>query len=178
MVLPILLMMMFALLAPPTDASPPQRSTRLLDLLPPTWTDDGGRRLSLPDLRGSTVIITMAYTNCRRTCSTTMLRLQEIQRVLDAKGKSAEFVIVSYDPDNDDAAAWTQFRKNRNLTRPNWHFLTGTKPDTRRTAGLLGLDFWSYDSHILHDFNIVVLNEQGALDRQIGFEPVDFARLF
>ena len=86
------------MLPPLAAASPPQRSTRLLDLLPPSWTDDGGRQLSLPDLRGRTVIITMAYTNCRRTCSTTMLRLQEIQRILDAKGKSAEFVIVSYDP--------------------------------------------------------------------------------
>jgi cytochrome oxidase Cu insertion factor (SCO1/SenC/PrrC family) len=160
------------------EVSHQARANRLLDLLPPTWTDDGGRLLSLPDLRGRTVIITMAYTNCRRTCSTTMLRLQEIQRILDVKGKSAEFVIVSYDPENDDAAAWTQFRKNRNLTRPNWHFLSGRKSDTRRIANLLGLDFWAYDSHILHDFNIVVLNAEGAYDRQIGFEPVDLTRYF
>jgi cytochrome oxidase Cu insertion factor (SCO1/SenC/PrrC family) len=160
------------------EVSNQARGNRLLDLLPPVWTDDSGRQLALPDLRGRTVIITMAFTNCRRTCSTTMLRLQEIQRVLDAKGRSADFVIVSYDPDNDNAEAWTQFRKSRNLVRPNWHFLTGSKPNTRRIAGLLGLDFWSYDSHIMHDFNIVVLNAAGALERQIGFEPVDLAHYF
>jgi protein SCO1/2 len=167
-----------AVFAPSGLASPPPYRARLLDLLPSRWTDDGGRALSLPDLRGRIVIITMAYTSCRRTCSTTMLRLQEIQRILDAKGKSADFVIVSYDPGTDDAPTWAQFRKNRNLTRSNWHFLTGSKSDTRRIAGLLGLDFWTYDDHIMHDFNIVVLNAEGALDRQIGYEPVDLANFF
>ena len=168
----------YAVFSPTSVASPQQRGPTLLDLFPPKWTDDTGRQMSLPDLRGRTVIITMAYSSCRRTCSTTMLRLQEIQRILDAKGKSADFVIVSYDPETDDPQTWSQYRKNRDLTRPNWHFLTGSKADTRRIAGLLGLDFWSYDNHILHDFNILVLNAAGVLDRQIGYEPADLARFF
>jgi protein SCO1 len=145
---------------------------------PLRWTDDTGKSVALADWQGRPVILTMAYSSCRRTCSTTMLRLQEIQRVLDVRGKNAEFIVVSYDAEGDGPRAWMQYRQTRNLNRDNWHFLTGNKADTRRFAHLLGFDYWFMESHVVHEFKIVVLDDKGVVSREIGIAPEDFERLF
>jgi cytochrome oxidase Cu insertion factor (SCO1/SenC/PrrC family) len=50
------------------------------------WTDSSGAEVKLADLRGTPVIMTMAYTACRRTCSSTMLVLKKCRLFLIAKG--------------------------------------------------------------------------------------------
>lgn len=145
---------------------------------PMRFTEDNGNVVALSNWKGRKVILTMAYGSCRRTCGTTVLRLGEIQRIIDSRGTNAEFVIVSYDPINDDPRAWTQYRLNRNLTRSNWHFLTGSPTDTRRIARMLGLPFWTMDSHIIHDFKILVLDPDGVVRREIGYQDLDLERLF
>jgi protein SCO1/2 len=170
--------LVIAVTVAPVAAGASGATTAYLYRAPLQWTDDTGRNVALADWKGGPVIITMAYSSCRRTCSSTLIRLQEIQRVLDAKGRSAQFVVVTYDPETDDPQTWAQYRRTRNLTRPNWHFLTGSRADTRRIARLLGLDFWMYDNHVMHDFKIIVLDGNGAVDKEIGFAPVDFERLF
>ena len=92
----------------------------------------------------------------------TMTRLTEVQRELDVRGTSAEFVIVSYDPDNDDAAAWRRYRASHHLLRDNWHFLSGTPIDTERLARALGFEFWRDVDHVMHGFRIVALGSDGA----------------
>jgi len=41
--------------------------------------------------------------------------------------------------------------------------LTGTPADTERLARLLGFEFWHYDEHVMHDYRIVALGDDGAL---------------
>jgi cytochrome oxidase Cu insertion factor (SCO1/SenC/PrrC family) len=117
----------------------------LFDRLPPNWRDDRGETLQLASLHGQRIFVTMAYASCHRICPMTMTRLAEIQRELDARGMSGEFIIVSYDPDND-----------------NWHFLSGTSADTERLARALGFEFWRDGEHVMHDFRIVALGGDGA----------------
>jgi len=106
------------------------------------------------------VVMTMAYTACRRICSTTALVLSDLQRQLDAMGQPAEFIVVSYDPSNDSPADWQDYRARRGLTRSTWHFLTGDVGATHLLARYLDLDFWSYHDHVVHDFRIVLFDAQ------------------
>ena len=135
----------------------------LLDQLPQRWSDDQGRDVDLGEFRGRRIFFSMAFTSCRRVCPMTMARLQELQREVDASGQSAEFVIVGYDPSVDDPAAWRQYRRSRGMLRDNWHFLTGPATSTEQFAHRLGFTFWKYDSHVMHDYRIVVVDEQGQL---------------
>ncbi|MEP6883368.1 MAG: SCO family protein [Gammaproteobacteria bacterium] len=134
-----------------------------LDLLPPSWRDDGGDTLRLQALHGQRVFVTMAYTTCHRICPMTMSRLNEVQRGLDVRGTRAEFLIVSYDPTNDDAGAWRRYRTEHSLTRRNWHFLSGTPADTERLARVLGFEFWRDGDHVMHDYRIVELGGDGGV---------------
>jgi cytochrome oxidase Cu insertion factor (SCO1/SenC/PrrC family) len=136
----------------------------------------GTAPMSLGDLLGKPVVLTMSYTACRRTCSTTMLVLREIQAILDRSGRESNFAIVSYDPERDSPAGWTEYRKSRGLDRETWHFLTGTPQDTRRLARFLDVDFWRYGQHILHDFRIVLFDAKGRWHKDIVWDrPRDLA---
>jgi cytochrome oxidase Cu insertion factor (SCO1/SenC/PrrC family) len=155
----------------------PPAAAMLLDRLPAVWRDDRDQMLQLPELHGRRIFVTMAYATCHRICPMTMARLADIQSDLDARGTSAEFLIVSYDPRNDDSAAWRRYRADHGLARKNWHFLTGTSADTQRLARLLGFEFWNYDEHVMHDYRIVALNGDGGLRGAIDSAHSDWRAL-
>lgn len=137
-------------------------ATRLAEL-PGHWTDDRGQPFEFSTLEGHAVVLTMAYATCHRVCPMTVRRLEKVQRDYDRRGASAEFLVIGYDPDNDDVAAWREYRKSRHLTRSNWHFLIGTRESVERTARQLGFEFWKYDQHVVHDSRVLYFDEHGTL---------------
>jgi cytochrome oxidase Cu insertion factor (SCO1/SenC/PrrC family) len=141
----------------------PHGGAAVLESLPQVWRDDTDHSFNLYALRGRPVVLTMAYTTCHRICPMTMQRLQQVQESFDARGIDAEFVIVGYDPENDDPGAWRRYRRNRHLTRPNWHFLVGSPQQVSRFARVLAFDFWKADDHVMHEQRIVYLDPNGAL---------------
>ena len=158
--LPGVLLLLTLPVASAVVASTP--ATRLAQL-PAQWIDDRGQPFDLRTLEGHAVVLTMAYATCHRVCPMTVRRLQQVQRDYDRRGTSAEFLVIGYDPDNDDVAAWRQYRQSRHLTRGNWHFLIGTRENVERTARQLGFEFWRYDQHVVHDSRILYFDERGTL---------------
>jgi cytochrome oxidase Cu insertion factor (SCO1/SenC/PrrC family) len=144
-----------------------------LDQLPPRWLDEQGQALALTDFIGHRVLLSMAYTQCHRTCPTTLGQLQRLQALLDARGEQASFVIIGYDSEDDNPASWRQYRLNRRLGRSNWHFLTGSHEAVRQLARQLGFDYWIYDAHVLHDPRIVVFDSQGLLSATLTAATAD-----
>jgi protein SCO1/2 len=139
-----------------------------LDQLPQSWRDEAGEPLALSALGGRRVILTMAYASCHKFCPMTMASLRGMQRALDARGESAEIVVVGYDPQNDKPDVWRQYRKSHHLDRDNWHFLSGSREDTERLARSLGFDFWVYDEHVMHASRVVIFNAAGAVQRELA----------
>jgi cytochrome oxidase Cu insertion factor (SCO1/SenC/PrrC family) len=140
---------------------------RLADL-PKIWRDDDGREFPLARLQGQRVILTMAYTSCHDFCPATIALLRQVQRTLDSRGEQAQIVVVGYDPENDDPASWHRYRISRHLSRPNWHFLTGSPHDTERLARALGFDFWKYDEHVMHESRVLVFDSAGTQQAHFG----------
>jgi cytochrome oxidase Cu insertion factor (SCO1/SenC/PrrC family) len=137
-------------------------ATRLTEL-PAAWRDDRDQAFDFTALAGRSVVLTMAYASCHRVCPTTMQRLQQLQQDYDRRGVRAEFLVIGYDPDNDDSTAWRQYRQSRHLTRSNWHFLVGTRAEVEQLARQLGFGFWKYDQHVMHASRIVRFDEHGVL---------------
>jgi cytochrome oxidase Cu insertion factor (SCO1/SenC/PrrC family) len=133
------------------------------------WTDADGTTRTLDDYKGRPVVLTMAYTSCRRTCSSSMMVLRKMQEILSRRGREAAFVVVSYDPSHDSPEQWRRYRDARKLP-PTWHFLSGAEADTRQLAEFLELKYWIYDEHVMHDFRIVVFDAQGQRKHDILWE--------
>jgi protein SCO1/2 len=138
--------------------------------LPMIWTDDQGKQVSLAKWQGKPVIMTMAYSTCRKFCPMTMARLTQLQRLFDKQSIMAEFVVISYDPSVDKWQTWAQYRKIHDLNRENWHFLTGSLEDTKTVSQLLGMDYWLYDEHVMHNFKIVRLGPKGDIEKTLDWE--------
>src|ERR1700730_16088078 len=65
-------MMLYGTGAPfPTESAELAGVVRLA-VLPPSWQEDNGKVLSLSDLSGRHVVLTMAYANCHRICPMTI----------------------------------------------------------------------------------------------------------
>ncbi len=141
-----------------------------LATLPRGWQDDNGKPISMTDLAGHRVVLTMAYASCHRICPMTMERLKLLQAALDSTREDVEFVIVGYDPENDGPAAWRHYRRTHKLGRANWHFLTGSLADTTQLARQLHFELWKYDEHVMHGSRVLVFDGHGSLTGEFGPE--------
>ena len=146
-----------------------------LAVLPQSWLDDSGQPMSLTAFAGQRVVLTMAYANCRRICPMTFEELKHLQAVLDEKGERAEFVIVGYDPANEDPATWRHYRSSHHLSRSNWHFITGTVAETTQLARQLHFELWKYDEHVMHDSRVLLFDANGLLAHEFGPETNDWS---
>jgi len=127
------------------------------------WTDEYGHGVKLEYWRGEVTFVAMEYSACRFVCSVYWRRLVELQKAADARAMKVQFVILSIDPEHDSPALWRDYRKARDLTRENWHFLTGTRPMTTRAAAFLGERWWFDEGHLMHDFRIARLDGAGRV---------------
>ncbi|MDP9044171.1 MAG: SCO family protein [Pseudomonadota bacterium] len=148
-------------LAPPLSLRPAQAAPASAYRMDLSFVDDHGSRRALSEWRGRPVVIAMAYGACRSVCSTTLRTLEELQALADREGASLDVVVVSIDPAEDTPQAWSDYRAARRLQRTNWTFLSGDKDATRTLARFLGVTFWSYDEHVLHNLRIVRLGPDG-----------------
>jgi len=131
--------------------------------LPGPFVDEYGQAVQLSQWSGESTIVAMEYAQCRFICSTAWRKLVELQAEADKRGLPLKFLVVSIDPANDTPAGWRDYRKMRNLARDNWRFVTGDRASTDRVAAWLGIKWWWYDGHVMHDFRIVRLNAQGEI---------------
>ena len=134
---------------------------------PGLWWDEQGRPFKMDQLGGQSSVVTLAYGACRRICSTSVRLLQDLQARADARGVSLQFVVIGLDPQEDRPQDWADFRRERQLMRPNWHFLTGDAASVSRVAQALGVRVWRVDSHWMHDFKMVLLTPNGRILRSI-----------
>jgi protein SCO1 len=125
------------------------------------WLDDRSRSYQLDQLHGTATVLTMAYGACRRVCSTSLRVLEKLQALADERRTKVNFVVVGLDPAQDRPADWAAYRAEKKLNRPNWHFLSGDEASTRKLANRLGVRYWRYGEHTMHDFRIVLLSAEG-----------------
>lgn len=165
-----------ALLAALVAPAPAPASDSLYQV-PLTWRTDRGETVTLERWRGTPVVLTMVFTSCAATCPITMAKLKAIQDRYDREGRTAAFVIVSFDPARDTPEKLARYRADTGLLRPNWTFLVGSEDDTRMLAMLLGIKYARnpISGDIMHDNAIVLLGPDGAVTKTLlGLDaPID-----
>jgi len=160
------------LAARPVFAAPPSVYALGLDFI-----DDRGRPRRLAEWQGRAVIIALAYGACRRVCSTTLRTLEVLHDAARRKGLAIDFVVVGIDPAQDTPHDWAEYRKQRGLVDANWTFLCGSASATRTLANALGVRYWSYDDHIVHDYKVVRLARDGSVVASLKWSDEQVERL-
>lgn len=144
-------------------------ASRSLYAVPLVWRTDRGETVALDRWKGKSVVLTMVFTSCQATCPLTMAKLVEIQKQFAREKRTAEFVIVSFDPVRDTPERLAAYRQSTNHSNANWTFLVGSEEDTRMLAMLLGIKYSRnpISGDIMHDNKIVLLDGAGAITKEL-----------
>lgn len=179
----MLLLVCLSFLAPLSGAQALASVQNLLESQS-VWTDEAAQSHTLQDWGAGPLVFTMVYGNCRKTCpNLTFVKLEEIQRELDSQKINAQFIIGTFDPENDTS----QILKNLKVkfgNHPNWHFIRGGKKQTRELAHQLGLGGYyemspnDLDNHIVHKFRIVYFDPAAKKERALDYENKSVQALF
>ena len=130
---------------------------------PYAFQDESGATVKLEKWRGHQTIVSMEYSSCQFICSIGLTRLRALQLLVEREKLDYDFLVISLDPVHDTPAAWRDYRRMRNLTQGNWHFLSSTAGQMPVIADQLGVRYWYYDAHIMHDFRVLRVDGNGAI---------------
>ncbi len=133
--------------------------------VPDDWTNDAGQRFKLASLAGRPQLMVMFFAKCQYACPLLVYQLQQIQTALPANLRSnIGYVLVSFDPERDTAAALHDYRQQHGLDSEHWTLLRGSPDAVQDLAAVLGLQF-KKDAHgqFLHSNLITLLNSAGEI---------------
>jgi protein SCO1/2 len=148
------------------EKSPPLPARSLFQL-DARWTTDAGRELTLRDLRGETLVVTMMFTHCAYACPMLVQDLRKIREQLPpaVRGRT-RFVLVTFDTERDTVEVLKTYREAQSLD-DRWTLLRGQPADTQTLAMLLGIQFRrEANGQFGHSNVITILNPDGEIVHQ------------
>jgi cytochrome oxidase Cu insertion factor (SCO1/SenC/PrrC family) len=134
-----------------------QQGPRALPLDAWRWTDDAGDSVTLAELRGEPVVLSMFFRSCNFACPLTLARMQGLEHAFELRHNAARFVLVTLDPTRDSPERLASFRAEHGLSS-RWRLLVGSLAQTVALSRWLAVKRIQDDTHILHDVRIVVLS--------------------
>lgn len=93
-------------------SEPPWRTHDIAGLVPElsfAFADDRGRPVSAKDYRGKVTLLFFGFTHCPDVCPTTLARLAETLRSIDAGHDDVRVLVVTVDPARDSTAVMHQY---------------------------------------------------------------------
>lgn len=144
------------------DASPPAAPPAAAPLKPGEPVPDAplvnqeGRRISLSDFKGRTLVLTFIYTRCnvQTMCPMATRRLQEVQAVARRRNLDVHFLVVSFDPE-DRPDMLLDYARRHDVDLSNWDFATGSPEVVGPLARTLNT-YYRRTAGAVFEHNIVV----------------------
>jgi protein SCO1/2 len=131
------------------------------------FVDDSGRPVSLGDLRGRPVILTLFFSSCGYACPLLLGDMMRIRAGLTPEVRDrARLVLVSFDVRRDTPEKLAAFRQQRQLD-DGYVLLHADAAGVSELAALLGVKYKEEaDGNFAHSNVITVLNPAGEIVHQ------------
>ncbi len=138
-------------------------------------TDEKGRALSLNDLRGKPLVLSMIYTSCYQICPMTTRHLAKVvDKARDALGEdSFNVAVLGFDAYNDSPQAMTQFARKQGIDSRGWYLLSASPDTINALSKELGFEFFSSPNGFDHITQATVIDADGRVYRQVYGEVFD-----
>jgi protein SCO1/2 len=130
------------------------------------WVTDAGAHIRLASLRGKPRVLTLFFGHCESSCPMTLASLKAMESSLPKDwGEKGGIVLVSLDPQRDDAESLAAYRRRMDLAPGKWTLLKGNEQDTRELAMSLGVAYRKSKENGGMDHNAVavVLSGDGRI---------------
>lgn len=148
-----------------------EATTESIYQLDATWTNQHGEEISLADLKGGPVLITMGYATCKFACPRLAADLTAIEKKLtEAEREQINIVFVSIDPERDTPKKLKKFISQYGVDQSRWHALKGSEDAVLELSVTLGIRYRKVnESDFAHSNIIAVLSPIGEIaHRQEG----------
>ena len=134
-----------------------------------------GATLTLQQLRGRPVVLSLVYTSCYHVCSGLTLRLRETVKVArEALGADTFTVVtVGFDTPNDTPARMQGYARERGAMQPGWYFAATDAAGIERLATTVGFTYFPSPKGFDHVTQTTILDARGRVVLQVYGE--DFA---
>lgn len=134
-----------------------------------SFLDSRRRPIHLSDFRGKPLIVNMVYTACVHACPLIVSSLANAVEVAqEALGQDSFNVItIGFDTRNDTPEQMGTYARARDISLPNWGFLSTDAATVRDLAADLGFIFYASPAGFDHLAQTTVIDADGRVYNQI-----------
>lgn len=138
-------------------------------------TDDKGHALSMDDLRGKPLVLSLIYTSCSRVCPMTTRHLAKmVDKARAALGKdSFNVALLGFDAYNDSPQAMAYFARKQGVDNRGWRLLSASPDTIKALSKALGFEFYASANGFDHITQVTVIDADGRVYRQVYGEVFD-----
>lgn len=127
-------------------------------------TNQDGKKVSLPDFKGTIWIVDFIFTRCQGPCPILSTRMAHLGDALKGN-KDVKLVSVTVDPDYDVPEVLREYAKKFQADTKQWIFLTGSRDavEAFMVKGMLQSMIRSPSAGLIHSTQFVVVDPHGQI---------------
>lgn len=165
------------LLRPDAPVRGPLNTAELAHL---ALTDQDGKRFSLADLKGDTLLVNFMFAGCTSVCPVQTIGLRRVHNELklDPKTDRIKLVSITIAPLSDTPQQLKDFAKRFEIDQPTWRFGVASQADTDELTEQFSVGVKPLDGEQLdHRSLLYLINHKGVMIQQYRGAQVDVERL-
>jgi protein SCO1 len=143
---------------PATQAARADTTNYLPDI---TLTNQYGKTVSLPSLKGKPLLVSFIHTSCKGVCELMTGKMKNVAGDLGANGTKVTMVSISTDPENDGPAQLMAYAKKEDVANDGFVFLTGEPTAIKRVLAVYGVNQRPGDNEMTHVFELFLIGPDG-----------------
>lgn len=139
------------------------------------FSDTDGNRLTLDQLRGKPLVVSMVFTSCYQICPMTTRHLSKIvQKARKALGDdSFNVAVIGFDTAVDTPAAMRFFAAKQGVADQGWRLLSANQTTIAALSEDLGFQFYASSNGFDHLIQATVIDAEGKVYRQVYGQVFD-----
>ncbi len=132
-------------------------------------TDHNGHALSLADLHGKPLVLSLIYTSCYQICPMTTRHLARVvDKARAALGEdSFNVAVLGFDAYNDSPQAMSHFARKQGIDERGWRLLSASPDTITALSKELGFEYFSSPNGFDHITQATVIDAEGRIYRQV-----------
>jgi len=133
------------------------------------FTDATGKGLSLSDLRGKPLVLSLIYTSCYQICPMTTRHLASVvEKARETLGRdNFSVAILGFDSQFDNPQAMQHFARKQGIEDADWHLLSADAETIEALTKELGFLFFSSPNGFDHVVQASVIDGDSRVYRQV-----------
>jgi protein SCO1/2 len=139
------------------------------------FIDTDGNRLTLDQLRGKPLVVSMVFTSCYQICPMTTRHLSKmVQKARKALGEdSFNVAVIGFDTEVDTPDAMRFFAAKQGVSDKGWRLLSANEQTITSLSRDLGFQFYASSNGFDHLIQATVIDAEGKVYRQVYGQVFD-----